>query len=56
MTYKEYYMQCESLESLLEKVEKDIVWAKMFNPNRINVIDKAAEEVISIKFTELNRS
>ena len=53
MTYKESYMKCNSLEELMEEVERDIFVAQTImgnNPDRIKVIKKSAEEIANLKF------
>ena len=54
MTYKESYMQCETLEELKEEVKHDIYIARyiVVSPARIKVIKRAAEEVTNEKFGE----
>lgn len=50
MTYKEAYMNCETLEELEEMIKGDIYIAMLINPDRVDVIKKVAEEVANIKF------
>lgn len=52
MTYKEAYMNCETLKELEEMVADDIKTAMWLNPDRIKVIKEVAEEVANLKFKE----
>ena len=52
MTYKEYYLTCETIEQLNNAVENDVKIALIYNPDRVNVITKAFEEVYNLKFKE----
>lgn len=47
MTYKEYYKQCNALEELEEVVKKDISIALLLNPDRVAVIKRAMNEVVT---------
>ena len=50
MTYEEAYMQCESIEELEKMVSKDIKIARIFNIDRIPIIEKSAIKVVNLKF------
>lgn len=50
MTYEEAYMQCESIEELERMVNKDIAFARVFNIDRIPIIEKSAIKVTNLKF------
>lgn len=51
MTYKEAYMQCNTLEELEKAVKHDLFVAKfMGSSDRVQVIVKTAEEVANLKF------
>ena len=50
MTYEEAYMQCESIEELEKMVNKDIKFARVFNTDRIPIIEKSAIKVANLKF------
>lgn len=50
MTYEEAYMQCESIEELERMVNKDIKFARVFNIDRIPIIEKSAIKVANLKF------
>lgn len=52
MTYRESYMQCETLEELEKEVRHDIWIARyvVVSPARIKVIKQVAEEVANEKF------
>lgn len=50
MTYKESYLQFESLNDLKAEIAKDIVIATYINPDRLKMIEEAATEVINEKF------
>lgn len=52
MTYKESYMKCETLEDLIKEVKSDIATAYIINPDKIQVIKKASEEVANLKFKD----
>jgi len=52
MTYKESYMCNNTLEELLEEVEDDITIALLVNPDRVEIIKKAAQEVIDLRFND----
>ena len=52
MTYKESYEKCETLEELKRELESDIATAYIINPDRLEVIKKAAEEVANRKFKD----
>ena len=56
MTYKEKYMKCKTLNELKEVVKKDIVFASVINPDRVNVIKQIAESVCEKKFNNNNYS
>ena len=50
MTYEEAYMQCESIEELEKMVNRDIKFARVFNIDRIPIIEKSATKVANLKF------
>ena len=52
MTYKESYMKCETLEDLIKEVKSDIATAYIINPDKIQVIKKASQEVANLKFKD----
>ena len=52
MTYEEAYMQCESIEELEKMVNRDIEFARVFNVDRIPIIEKSAIKVANLKFKE----
>ena len=52
MTYKESYMKCETLEDLMKEDKSDIATAYIINPDKIQVIKKAFEEVANLKFKD----
>ena len=54
MTYKESYMQCETLKELEEEMKHDIFIAMTMygNTDRVKVIVESAEEVANLKFKE----
>lgn len=52
MTYKEYFMKCETMEELLKEAKQEICFAIVVNPDRVKVIKKAVEEVIAEKFSK----
>jgi flagellar biosynthesis/type III secretory pathway protein FliH len=41
-----------TLEELLEEVEDDITIALLVNPDRVEIIKKAAQEVIDLRFND----
>ncbi len=49
MTYKESYMQCDTLEDLEKEVRNDMSIAIMINTDRIKIINEAVEEVCKEK-------
>lgn len=49
MTYKESYMQCDTLDELKKVVENDVIMAMLINSDRITVIEKIMNEVIEEK-------
>lgn len=51
MTYKEYYKTLKSEKEIIEAAESDIIHAMLINPDRIEIIRKAAEEACN----ELNK-
>lgn len=51
MTYKEAYMQCNTLEELEKAVKHDMFVARFLgSQDRVDVIVKSAEEVANLKF------
>jgi len=56
MTYKEDYMTCDTKEEMLKRALADIAVAQQFNKDRIPIIYKALEEVLEIKFKEVNNN
>lgn len=44
MTYKEYYKSLSSEKEIIEMAERDIKFAAVLNPDRIEIIRKATEE------------
>ena len=52
MKYEEAYMQCESIEELERMVNKDIKFARVFNIDRIPIIEKSAIKVANLKFAD----
>lgn len=54
MTYKEAYMNCETLKELEEMVADDIKTAMWLNLDRIKVIKEVAEEIANLKFNKIN--
>lgn len=51
MTYKEYFMKCETMEELLEKAKQEICFAIAVNHlEKITIIKRALEEVMGEKF------
>ena len=52
MTYEEAYMQCKSIEELERMVNRDIKFARVFNIDRIPIIEKSAIKVANLKFNE----
>jgi hypothetical protein len=52
MTYKEYFMKCETMEELLKEAKEEISFAMVLNPDRVKVIKKAVEEVMTEKFSK----
>lgn len=46
MTYKEAYLQCENKEQLKSMIFADINHARIFNFDRLPVIEKAINDVI----------
>lgn len=49
MTYKESYMQCDTLDELEKVVESDVIRAMLINSDRVTVIEKVMNEVIKEK-------
>jgi hypothetical protein len=52
MTYREAYMNCDTLEELNDMVKNDIIIANMINPDRLRIIKTEAESVANEKFKE----
>jgi epoxyqueuosine reductase QueG len=52
MTYKEHFMKCETMEELLKEAKEEISFAMVLNPDRVKVIKKAVEEVMTEKFSK----
>ena len=50
MTYKEYFMKCETMEEFLKEAKQEICFAIVVNPDRLKAIKKAVEEVMAEKF------
>ena len=50
MTYKEYYATLNSIEEIKYAAADDIIAAQMINPDRIDIILNAANEVLKEKF------
>lgn len=57
MTYKEKYMQCKTLDELMEIADSDVKQVMIFglSVDRIEVIRKAAEEIANMKFNNLGK-
>ena len=51
MTYREDYMNSKTLKELEDKVNSDLIIARMINSeDRIKIIKQTAEEVANMKF------
>ena len=50
MTYKEYFMQFDSVEKIIKEANQEMAFAVVLNPDRIKMVRQAAEEVIKEKF------
>lgn len=50
MTYKEYYLNLDSIEEIEKAVNADIAIATFLNPDRIETIRHQAEEAMNEKF------
>lgn len=50
MTYKEFFMQFNTLEEIEKEAKREIKLAIMLNPDRVKMIEKAIEEVVAEKF------
>ena len=50
MTYKEYFMQFDSVEKIMKEANQEMAFAAVLNPDRIKMVRQAAEEVINEKF------
>ena len=50
MTYKEYYLTLNSIEEIKCAAADDIIAAQVINPDRIDIILNAANEVLKEKF------
>lgn len=50
MTYKEYYSTLNSIEEIKCAAADDIIAAQIINPDRIDIILNAANEVLKEKF------
>ena len=46
MTYRESYMQLNSIDEILAEAKRDIIVAAVINPDRVKVIKRAAEDAI----------
>lgn len=54
MTYKEYYMTLKTEDEVMKEAEKDVniaVFMMGNNPDRVEKIKKATQEVLSEKFS-----
>ena len=51
MTYKEYYLTLNSIEEVKCAAADDIIIAQVINPDRIDFILNAANEVLKEKFS-----
>ena len=54
MTYKEAFLQCDSIEEIMEMANTDMAFAAVINSDRIPVIMRAAEEAINEKFGDVD--
>lgn len=54
MTYLEAYQQCENLESLCEMVKDDFKTALWLNPDRVSKIEKALDQVLIEKYSDIS--
>lgn len=54
MTYKEHYLTLSSPEEIMQAANTDLAWARLLNPDRIEVIHQSAEEAINEKFEGVN--
>lgn len=52
MTYKEYFMQFDSVEKIMEEANTEMAFAAVLNPDRIKMIKQGAEEAMNEKFGE----
>ena len=50
MTYKEYYATLNSIEEIKCAAADDIIEAQILNPDRIDIILNAANEILKEKF------
>lgn len=50
MTYKEHYLTLNSPEEIMQVANTDLAWARLLNPDRIEIIHKSVEEAINEKF------
>lgn len=50
MTYKEYFMQFDSVEKIMKEANQEMAFAAVLNPDRMKMVRQAAEEVINEKF------
>lgn len=50
MTYKEYYATLNSITEIKNAAADDIITAQLINPDRIDMIIDAANEVLKEKF------
>lgn len=50
MTYKEYYSTLNSIEEIKCAAADDIIAAQLINPDRIDIILNAANQVLKEKF------
>lgn len=51
MTYKEYYYTLNSIEEIKCAAADDIIAAQVINPDRIDIILNAANQVLKEKFS-----
>ena len=51
MTYKEYYSTLNSIEEIKCAAADDIIEAQLTNPDRIDIILNAANEILKEKFS-----
>ena len=51
MTYKEYYSNLDSIEEIKCAAADDIIEAQLINPDRIDIILNAANQVLKEKFS-----